>query len=68
MDSAVAVLERLERIRALELKGASAELLLGELRGLLHEAETYAAEEGGAGCDDAVDRLRRALARDIIDV
>jgi hypothetical protein len=40
--------------------------LLGELRALLREAEAWARVEGGDAGDDAVARLRQALARDMI--
>ena len=40
--------------------------LLGELRALLREAEAWVRVEGGDAGDDAVARLREALARDMI--
>jgi len=40
--------------------------LLGELRALLREAEAWVRVEGGDAGDDAVARLRQALARDMI--
>lgn len=61
MDEARAVLTRLERIEALQRSGASAELLLGELRALAHEAVVWARVErdpraaaAAAACVDAL--------------
>lgn len=68
MDEARAVLERLERIEALDRAGAGREALLAELRGLLEEAEVWSSVEGGDAGEDAVERLRSALARDMIAV
>jgi hypothetical protein len=64
VEKARTVLERLERIEALERSGAPAPVLLGELRELLHEAEAWTLEEGGEAGEAAVDRLRTALARE----
>jgi hypothetical protein len=63
MDEARAVLERLERIEALDRAGAGREALLAELRGLLEEAEAWSSVEGGDAGAAAVDDLRRAMAR-----
>ena len=62
------VLERLDRIDALDRKGAAPGELLAELRGLLREAETWSREQRQArnGDEEVVERLRTALARDII--
>jgi hypothetical protein len=68
MDEARAVLERLERIEALDRAGAGREALLAELRGLLEESEAWSSVEGGDAGGDAVERLRSALARDMIAV
>jgi hypothetical protein len=68
MDEARAVLERLERIEALDRAGAGREALLAELRGLLEEAKAWSSVEGGDAGEDAVERLRSALARDMIAV
>lgn len=62
------VLERLERIRELERGGAAPGPLLDELRALLREAEVWAQTEGGEAGKVAVERLRGALARDMIEV
>jgi len=48
MDEAEAVLERLERIRALDRADAPAAVLLDELRQLVTEAEEWARAEGDA--------------------
>ena len=69
MDEARRVLERLTRIEALDRATAAPGELLGELRALLHEAEDWARAEGGdSRADDAVERLRRSLQRDMIAV
>jgi hypothetical protein len=64
MDEAAAVLERLERLERLQREEAAPEALLEELRLLLHEAEEWARAEGGAEGEDAVGKMRSALARD----
>jgi hypothetical protein len=61
MDEAEAVLERLNRIEALERAGARAPELLEELRHLVREAEVWSALEGNARTELAVDRCRSAL-------
>ena len=68
MDEARAVLERLERIEALDRAGTDRPLLLTELRGLLADAEAWSKVEGGDAGECAVDNLRSALARDMIAV
>ena len=62
------VLARLDRIDALDRKGAGPGELLAELRKLLREAETCTREQPQATNDngEVVERLRTALARDII--
>lgn len=63
MDEARAVLERLERIEALEASGAPATVLLDEVRGLLADVEVWVRSEP-AGTDlagIALDRCREAL-------
>ena len=68
VDEARAVLERLERIEALDRAGAGRADLLAELRALLDEAEAWSRMEGGDAGERAVDGLREALARDMIVV
>lgn len=68
MDEAVRVLERLERIEALDREGAEPAELLAEVRALLLEAEAWARREGGDACEMSVARLRSVLARDMIAV
>jgi hypothetical protein len=69
MDEARRVLERLARIEALDRSAAGPAELLDELRALVREAEDWARAEGGeARADAAVERLRSALARDMIGV
>ena len=60
------MIERLERIDALDRATASPAELLAELRGLLHDAEAWVRVEGGDAADEAVIRLREALARDAV--
>lgn len=62
MDEARAVIERLERIEALDRDEAPPGALLDELRGLVAEAEAWLrAERPGARAETAVDRCRAAL-------
>ena len=68
MEEAQSVLERLERIRALDGAGAAPGELLDELRGLLAEAEAWVGAEGGEAGEDAVARLRKSLSDDMIAV
>ena len=68
MDEARKVVERLDRIEELERTGAGPAELLAELRGLLHEAEAWMRVEGGDAADEAVMRLRDALARDPVPI
>ena len=60
------MLERLERIEALDRSAADPAELLAELRGLLSDAEVWVRVEGGDAADDAVTRLRGALAPDAV--
>jgi hypothetical protein len=64
MDEALKVMNRLARIESLERDGCAAEILLGEVRALLHEAEAWVrAEPGGTErAAKALDRSRAALA------
>lgn len=66
MEEARRVIERLERIEALDRSTADPLELLAELRGLLRDAEAWVRVEGGEPADDAVSRLRAALARDAV--
>ncbi len=65
MDEARTVLERLDRIDALELEGAPAEILLDEVRALLGEAEAWVRTEprGTDLAREALDRCRETLER-----
>jgi hypothetical protein len=60
MDEARAVLERLERIEALEHERADPALVIGELRELVREAEAWAALERDARAAAAVHALGSA--------
>jgi hypothetical protein len=66
MEEARRVIERLERIEALDRSTANPAELLAEVRGLLHDAEAWVRVEGGDAADEAVIRLRDALARDAV--
>jgi len=66
MEEARRVIERLERIEALDRATANPAELLAEVRGLLHDAEAWVRVEGGDTADEAVIRLREALARDAV--
>jgi hypothetical protein len=66
MDEARRVIERLERIEALDRSTASPAQLLDEVRGLLRDAEAWVRVEGGDAADEAVIRLREALSRDAV--
>ena len=60
------MIERLERIDALDRASADPAELLAELRSLLREAEEWVRVEGGDAGEDSVARLRSALARDTV--
>ena len=66
MEEARRVIERLDRIDALNRATASPAELLAELRGLLQDAEAWVRVEGGDEADEAVIRLRQALTRDAL--
>jgi hypothetical protein len=66
VEESHAILARLERIEALDRRGAPAAELIAELRSLLAEAEAWSRREGGEAGRRAVDDLRRALQRDMI--
>jgi hypothetical protein len=61
MDESRAILERLERIEALDREGAAPGELIAELRALLGEAESWARADGGEPGMRAVEDLRAAL-------
>jgi hypothetical protein len=61
MDEARAVIDRLERIDALDRQGAPPGTLLEELRGLVRDAEAWARLEGDARAAAAVERCDEAL-------
>ena len=58
MDEARAVIERLERIEALDRGRVDPGVVLGELRALVGEAEAWARLEGDARARAAADKLR----------
>ena len=60
------MLERLERIEALERRGAPAPELLDELRSLVREAEAWARLEGDDRAAAAVERCGEALGARIL--
>jgi hypothetical protein len=64
MDEARAVIDRLDRIEALEHEGAPPGALLEELRGLVRAAEAWARLEGDARAERAVERCGDALAQE----
>jgi hypothetical protein len=66
MEEARKVLERLDRIESLDRTNAAPAELLAELRGLLEDAEAWVRVEGGDSADDAVTKLRGALAQDAV--
>jgi hypothetical protein len=68
MEEARRVLARLERIESLDRAAAGPAELLEELRGLLRDAEAWVRAEGGDDADEAVIRLREALAQNAVPV
>jgi hypothetical protein len=62
MDEATRVLERLERIDALDREQVGPGRLLDELRALVREAEAWARVEGDARAEAAVQKLREEAA------
>ena len=66
MEESRAVLERLERIEALDRAGAKPVEIVAELRALLGEAAAWSRLEGGDLGEHAVGELRSALANDMI--
>jgi hypothetical protein len=65
MDEARAVIERLERIEALECGGAPPAAVLEELRGLVRAAEAWARLEGDERAAAAVDLCDAALSQPV---
>lgn len=63
MDEAERVLDRLRRIRELDQGRAPASVLLGELRGLVDEAEAWARLEGDERAGAAAEALAGRMAR-----
>jgi hypothetical protein len=61
VDASHVILERLERIEALDRAGAGPADLVAELRQLLAEAEAWSRAEGGDAGARAVEELRVAL-------
>jgi hypothetical protein len=61
MDEARAVIDRLDRIEALERNGAPPETLLDELRALVRDAEAWTRIEGDARAAAALERCDAAL-------
>ena len=56
------MIERLERIERLRRDAAPADVLLSEVRALVHEAERWSAREGADGrTADALSRCRESL-------
>lgn len=68
VEESRAVLERLERIEALDRARAEPGEIVAELRALLDEATEWSRVEGGDEGERAVGRLRSALAGDMIAV
>ena len=68
VEESRAVLERLERIDALDRARAEPGEIVAELRALLEEAKAWSQVEGGDAGERAVEGLRTALARDMIAV
>jgi hypothetical protein len=61
MDEARAVIDRLDRIEALDRDGAPPGALLEELRALVRDAEAWARTEGDDRAAAAVERCGNAL-------
>jgi hypothetical protein len=68
MEESRAVLDRLERIEALDRAGAEPVEIVAELRVLVEEATAWSRVEGGEAGARAADGLRSALADDMIAV
>jgi hypothetical protein len=68
MDEARAVMQRLERIEALDRERADPRTLMAELRELVREAEDWARAEGDERAEAAVELYKEAMADDIVHV
>ncbi len=68
MEESRAVLERLERIEALDRTGAPPVEIVAELRALVADATAWSRAEGGEAGERAVAALRSALPNDMIAV
>jgi hypothetical protein len=69
MDEARAVMQRLDRIEALDREHASPQALIAELRELVREAEAWVRAEGQPErAADAVERCKDALEGAIVPV
>ena len=68
VDEARAVMQRLDRIEALECEGAHPAALLAELRELVREAEEWSRVEGDERAQRAVERVEEAMLNDIVKV
>ena len=70
MDEARAVIQRLERIEALEREGATPELVLAEVRELLREGEDWirAERHGTDAAAEALERCRLAHGVEVVPV
>ena len=66
MDEARAVMQRLDRIEALEREGAHPTTVLAELRELVREAEAWARVEADGRAQQAAERVEEAMAVDMI--
>jgi hypothetical protein len=65
VDEARAVIDRLDRIEQLERSHAPPEVLLAELRMLVHAAETWARKERDVRAHAAVARCEQALSQPV---
>jgi hypothetical protein len=65
VDEARALIDRLDRIEQLERNHAPPEVLLAELRGLVHAAETWARVERDTRAHAAVARCEEALSQTV---
>jgi hypothetical protein len=61
VDEARAVMQRLERIEALERENAHPSVLLAELQELVREAEVWARVEGGARALAAAEAIQERM-------